>query len=145
MRTGPRDPLVEIALTLDPRVKATGRVRQVAPQADGATRTFQVKVAIEAPPEAMRLGSTVSGRIRLAAPSGTAIPATALTETKGHSAVWVFDRSSETVSLQPVEIAEYEGGDVLISRGLDTGDVVVTAGVQMLRPGQKVRLLGADR
>ena len=29
-----------------------------------------------------------------------------------------------------------------ISHGLEKGDVVVTAGVQMLRPGQKVRLLG---
>ena len=52
MRTGPRDPLVEIALTNDPTVRATGRVREVAPQADAATRTFQVKVGIIDPPEA---------------------------------------------------------------------------------------------
>ena len=31
IRTGPRDPVVEIALTDDPHVKATGRVREVAP------------------------------------------------------------------------------------------------------------------
>jgi hypothetical protein len=31
----------------------------------------------------------------------------------------------------------------VISQGLEPGDVVVTAGVQALHPGQKVRLLGA--
>ena len=66
MRAGPRDPVVQIALADDPEVQATGRVREVAPQADTATRTFPVKVAITDPPEAMRLGSTVTGSIRLA-------------------------------------------------------------------------------
>ena len=60
--SGPRDPEVEIAFSNDPQVKATGRVREIAPQADAATRTFQVKVGIADPPEAMRLGSTVTGR-----------------------------------------------------------------------------------
>jgi multidrug efflux pump subunit AcrA (membrane-fusion protein) len=58
IRTGPRDPVVEIALTNDPRVTATGRVREVAPQADPDTRTFQVKVGITNPPQDMQLGST---------------------------------------------------------------------------------------
>src|SRR5579883_1734249 len=66
-RQGGRDPEVEIALTEDPKVSATGRVREVAPQADAATRTFQVKVGVIDPPEAMRLGSTVTGRIKLSA------------------------------------------------------------------------------
>jgi RND family efflux transporter MFP subunit len=145
IRTGPRDPAVEIALTLDPRLKATGRVRQVAPQADSTTRTFQVKVAIDDPPEAMRLGSTVTGHIRLSPPPGTEVPASAFTETNGHPAVWVFDRPTGTVSLRGVDVAQYEATGVVVSRGLDAGDVVVTAGVQMLRPGQKVRLLGADQ
>jgi len=68
MRTGPRDPLVQIALANDPTVRATGRVREVAPQADATTRTFQFKVGIIDPPEGMELGSTVIGRIKLPAP-----------------------------------------------------------------------------
>ena len=56
IRTGPRDPLVQIALTNDPTVRATGRVREVAPQADATTRTWQVKVGIIDPPEGMRVG-----------------------------------------------------------------------------------------
>lgn len=143
IRTGPRDPKVEITLTDDPQVKATGRVREVAPQADSATRTFQVKVAITDPPEAMRLGSTVTGRIRLAPPPGMEIPASALTESDARPAVWVVDPQSRTVSLRAVGILRYDPASVVISQGLEAGELVVTAGVQTLRPGQKVRLLGA--
>jgi membrane fusion protein, multidrug efflux system len=145
IRTGPRDPTVEVALTMDPRIKAQGHVREVAPQADSTTRTFRVKVAIDHPPEALRLGSTVTGRIRLSPPPGTEVPATALTETDHHPTVWVVDPQSQTVSLRDVQVAQYASDSVLLSKGLETGDIVVTAGVQMLRPGQKVRLLGADK
>jgi membrane fusion protein, multidrug efflux system len=143
MRTGPQDPKVEIALSNDPQVKATGRVREIAPQADSATRTFQVKVGIDDPSEALRLGATVTGRIRLSAPPGVDVPASALTEADGRPAVWVVDPQNQTVSLRGVEVLRYDPGAVVISKGLETGEVVVTAGVQTLRPGQKVRLMGA--
>ena len=143
IRTGPRDPQVEIELGNDPQVKATGRVREVAPQSDSATRTFQVKVGIADPPDAMKLGDTVVGRIKLSAPPGVEVPASALTETGGRPAVWVVDPQSKTVSLRSVEVARYDQAEIVISKGLETGEFVVTAGVQTLRPGQKVRLLGA--
>ena len=143
IRNGPRDPLVEIALTNDPSVRATGRVREVSPQADATTRTWQVKVGIIDPPQAMQLGSTVTGSIKLAAPPGVELPASALTEANGQPAVWVVDPQSKTVSLREVDVSRYDPGSVVISKGLENGDVVVTAGVQMLHPGQIVRLLGA--
>ncbi len=142
IRTAPRDPMVAIALTDDPNVKVTGRVREVAPQADPTTRTYQVKVGLIDPPETIRLGATVSGRIRLAPPAGVEVPASALTETDGQPAVWVFDPQSQTVSLRSVEVVRHDPASVVVAQGLTTGDVVVTAGVQVLRPGQKVRLLG---
>jgi membrane fusion protein, multidrug efflux system len=144
IRTGPRDPVVEIALTNDPQVKASGRVREVAPQANAATRTFQVKVGIIDPPEALSLGSTVTGSIKLAAPSGVEVPASVLTETDGHPAVWVVDPQSQSVSLRNVDVLRYDPATVVVSQGLEAGEIVVTAGVQTLRPGQKVRLLGAQ-
>jgi membrane fusion protein, multidrug efflux system len=143
IRNGPRDPEVEITLSNDPQVKATGRVREVAPQADAATRTYQVKVGISNPPETMRLGATVVGRIRLTAPAGVEVPASTLTETEGRPAVWVVNPDTHTVSLRNVQVDRYDPSDVVISRGLERGELVVTAGVQTLRPGQKVRLLGA--
>src|SRR5208282_3934814 len=144
IRNGPpQDPQVDIALTNDPQVKATGRVREVSPQADAVTRTFQVKVGMTDPPAAMKLGDTVVGRVRLTAPPGVEVPASALTETEGRPAVWVVDPQNHTVSLRDVEVLRYDPATVVISQGLETGALVVTAGVQTLRPGQKVRLLGA--
>jgi membrane fusion protein, multidrug efflux system len=145
IRTGPRDAVVEITLTNDVNVKAIGRVREVAPQATAATRTFEVKVGLIDPPEAMRLGSTVTGSIRLAAPPGVEVPASALTEADGHPSVWVVDRREQTVSLRTVTILRYDAATVVISKGLERGDTVVTAGAQVLRPGQPVRLMEASR
>ena len=144
IRTGPRDPSVTIELTNDPTVKASGRVREVAPQADPATRTYQVKVGIIDPPEVMRLGATVTGRLTLPAPPGFEVPASALTQSGGRPAVWVVEPQGQTVSLREVDVVQYDPATVLISNGLQSGDVVVTAGVQTLRPGQKVRLLGVS-
>jgi len=141
VRTGPRDPVVQIALTNDPSVRATGRVREVSPQADPVTRTFQVKVGIIDPPPAMELGSTVTGSIKLPAPAGVEVPPGALTEADGRPAVWVVDPQSQTVSLRNVDVSRYDPAGVVISQGLDAGEIVVTAGVQTLHPGQKVRLL----
>jgi RND family efflux transporter MFP subunit len=142
IHTSPRDPVVQIALTNDPSVRATGRVREVSPQADPATRTFQVKIGIVDPPKALELGSTVTGSIALVAPSGLRVPPGALTEAGNRPAVWVVDPNSQTVSLRNVDVSRYDPADVVVSRGLDAGEIVVTAGVQTLHPGQKVRVLG---
>ena len=69
--------------------------------------------------------------------------ACAVKKKEGRKAVWVVETQSKTVSLRSVEVARYDQADIVISKGLETGEVVVTAGVQTLRPGQKVRLLGA--
>ncbi len=143
IRTGPREPVVQLALTNDPIVRATGRVREGAPQADPTTRTWQVKVGIINPPLAFALGSTVTGSIKLSPPAGAEVPPSALTEANGHPAVWVVDPPSQTVALRNVDVSRYDPASVLISQGLETGEIVVTAGVQVLHPGQKVRLVGA--
>jgi RND family efflux transporter MFP subunit len=143
MTSAPRDPVVNVVLTSDPQVRATGRVREVAPQADPVTRTFEVKVGLINPPEAMRLGSTVTGSIRLEGGAGIGIPNSALVSANRDPAVWVVDPRSGEVSLRNVEVERFDLAQVIVLRGLEPGDVIVTAGVQALRPGQKVRLLGA--
>lgn len=123
---------------------ANGRVREVAPQADPVTRTFEVKVGLDDPPAAMRLGATVTGRLMMDAGPVIEIPATALTQVDRKPAVWVVDPTSKTVSLRNVDVLRFDPAKVAISQGLDTGEIVVTAGVQALHPGQTVRLLGAE-
>ena len=60
-------------------------------------------------------------------------------------AVWVVDPKSLTVSLRNVEVARNDPATVVVSEGLDTGEIVVTAGIQALHPGQKTRLLDSAR
>jgi RND family efflux transporter MFP subunit len=143
LRSAPSDPLITVSLTDDAAVTASGRVREVAQQADPVTRTFEVKVGLTDPPAAMRLGSTVVGRMQLDAVPVIEIPASALTETDRQPAVWVVDPKSLTVSLRNVGVLRHDPATVAISEGLDTGDIVVTAGTQALHPGQKTRLLGS--
>ena len=144
IRSAPSDPQITVNLTDDPSVTASGRVREIAQQADPVTRTFAVKVGLTDPPPAMRLGATVTGRMEIESVPVMEIPATALTEFNRQPAVWIVDPSSRTVSIRNVDVLRYDPTRVAVSGGLDTGEVVVTAGVQALHPGQKVRLLGSE-
>jgi len=142
MSRGTTDADISIALSIDPAIVAKGRVREIAPQADAQTGTFRVRVGLSDPPAEMRLGSSVVGRVTLEGQAGMALPASALSRANGTPSVWVFDSASETVSPKPVEVAAFRASDVIVSGGIAPGDVVVTAGIQSLRPGQRVRLLG---
>lgn len=136
---GPND--LSVALAMDPAVSAFGRVREVSPRADPVTGTFAVRVRLIDPPPAMRLGSTVTGRMKLSSAPGIQVPATALVRADGKTAVWVVDKASGTVSLRNIVLGGADANNVQVASGLSAGDVVVTAGVQALRPGQKVRML----
>jgi RND family efflux transporter MFP subunit len=140
--TAPENPVIEVALTMDPRVRATGRVREVSPRADPVTGTFRVWVGLQDPPPGLRLGSTVTGRMEIGGGGLIEIPAPALTRTQEQPAVWVVDPQALTVALRPVEVVRFDPSRVLLGSGLEVGEIVVTAGVQALRPGQQVRLLG---
>ena len=144
LRVAPSDTEVTVSLADDPRTQAIGRVREVAPQADPVTRNFRVKVGLQSPPETMRLGSTVTGSASLPLAPVISIPASALTKFDNKPAVWVVDKSNQTVAIRTVEVKRHEPSSVVISNGLENGDIVVTAGVQALYPGRKVRLLGAS-
>jgi membrane fusion protein, multidrug efflux system len=145
LRSAPRDPSITISLTDDPTITTVGRVREISPQADPVTRTFEVKVGLTNPPDSMRLGSTVVGRMKLDAEPLIEVPASALTELDRRPAVWVVDPKKLTVSLRNVGVLRQTAATVAISHGLESGEIVVTAGVQALHPGQKTRLLEASR
>jgi RND family efflux transporter MFP subunit len=141
IRTAPADPQITVTLTEDPAVVANGRVREVAPQADPVTRTFEVRVGLTGPPADMRLGATVTGRMEVDQGEIIELPAAALTQHERQPAVWVVDPAEQTVALRTVDVLRFSPGTVVVSAGVDPGETVVTAGVQALHPGQKVRLL----
>lgn len=121
-----------------------GKIREVSPVADPATRTYTVKVSIPARPE-IRLGMTATVEMATKAASGAStlrVPLSALVQDKGATSVWVVDKGA--VQLRRVEVAGQSGNDILLSSGVQPGQTVVTAGVHLLKPGQKVRILTAD-
>ena len=132
---------VTVALVDDPKITAMGAVREVSPRADPVTGTFAVRVQLTDPPPLMRLGSTVTGRVKLDAAPTIQIPAAALTRAEGGTAVWVYDPEAGTVAARSITVAGSNETTVQVASGLNPGDIVVTAGVQALRPGQKVRPL----
>lgn len=121
-----------------------GRVREIAPMADAATRTYAARITLLDPPPGIALGMTAT--VRFAVPSAgpaLAVPLSALLREGEATYVWKVDRQAMTVERAPVQVAGVAGNDVLLGGGVQAGETIVTAGVHLLQPGQKVRLLDA--
>jgi RND family efflux transporter MFP subunit len=136
---------ITVTLVADPTVSAAATVREVAPRADPVTGTFRVRVRLVNPPPAMRLGSTVTGRVALARAPAIEVPPSAVTRKDRQASVFVVDARTGTVAPRPIEIRSSDPNRVEVASGLAPGDLVVVAGIQALRPGQKVRVLEAGR
>ncbi|RFO98431.1 efflux RND transporter periplasmic adaptor subunit [Rhodoferax lacus] len=118
------------------------KLREVAASADPVTRTYAVRAALDAKDD-LPLGSTVSVTPAALAHGDQAVvklPTSAIFRDGNASAVWVLDTANMTVKLTPVEIATADGNEVVLRSGLQPGMQVVSAGVHVLSPGQKVSL-----
>lgn len=140
LKTGDR---FNIVLQSAPSVATTADVREVAPQADNATRTRRVKLALDnAAPRAFRLGSTVNVTHEGASEDVLAIPQSAVLDENGKKSVWVVDAPSATVNLKPVELEPGLAGMAVVKSGVEAGARIVTAGIHSLKPGQKIKIDG---
>jgi RND family efflux transporter MFP subunit len=139
----PKNPTVTVELLSDPAIRTQGKVRYVSPQADPATRTYSVRVALPDAPAQMRLGASVTGSITLSQRQSVTLPSSALFDKGGKPAVWLVG-ADHTVALKPITVARYQDDRVVVASGLAPGEIVVTAGVQKLVPGEKVRLMEAN-
>ena len=128
---------VRLSLVADPAVTAMGRVREVSPSVDATTGTVRVTVGIESPPKEMALGSVVSGAVTLRGRSAFIVPWMALGDDNGRPAVWVM-QPDQTAAMKVVTVLAHETGRVVVGEGLAAGDMVITDGTKLLRPGQKV-------
>lgn len=117
-------------------------IREVAAAADAATRTFQIKADIGELPA--RLGQTATVLIELPQQSNVVrLPLSAVTELQGRTSVWLVDKNAQgvlSVKAQPIQVAGADGNTVVVAAGLAPGQVVVTAGVHVLSPGQQVKM-----
>ena len=121
---------------------ASASVREVAASADPVTRTFTVKVGLNGP-ETWPLGSTVTiapKALDRSGPSVIKLPTSALQHDGEKAAVWVLEKATMTVRLQPIAITTADGNEVVVSQGLEPGMQVVSVGAHVLNPGQKVTI-----
>ncbi len=123
-------------------VRGSGKIREIAGSADAASRTYAVRIALDTPAQAMRLGMTAAVTFQVPMDKREMIvPLSALVgEQVGKETVFVADRDTETVKMRSVGVAGVTDTGVRIVSGLSAGDIVVTGGVQFLRDGMKVRL-----
>lgn len=121
--------------------EARGRVREIAPVADPATRTYPVRVSLVDPPAGTALGMTATVVLRSPLQQALLIPLQAVLLEGASPQVWIYDQGS--VRRQPVQVGGVAGNDLVVTQGLKPGDTVVTAGVHLLKDGQKVRPMGA--
>lgn len=132
-------------LQVDPAIGTSGRVREIAPQADAATRTRRIRITLDDPPPAYRIGTTLTASPRRTAlasidVSRIDLPHSALLRADDRTFVWVVDEKALTVSRRPVEVASEAGGTLRIKNGIEVGERVVTAGVNSLTEGQQVKI-----
>ena len=157
---GPRDAVFAVpesmamALKVGQSMQATlistgqtlrGQVRELAASADPVTRTYAVKLALEAS-EGLPLGGTVNilaAQLPGSQKSVIKLPTSAMRQDGGGTAVWVLDVANMTVRSQSVQVGVVDGNEVVITSGLQPGQQVVSAGVHVLSPGQKVTIYTA--
>jgi RND family efflux transporter MFP subunit len=121
---------------------ASATVREVAASADPVTRTFTVKVGLSGP-EIWPIGSTATvapKALDRSGPSVIKLPTSALQHDGEKAAVWVLEKATMTVRLQPIAIATADGNEVVVAQGLEPGMQVVSVGAHVLNPGQKVTI-----
>jgi len=132
----------EVALQLDPTIRTSGVIREIAPEAEATTRTRRTKITLIDPPAAFRLGSVVTATAIVVAEPMILIPSSSVLRKDGKPNVWVVDAAAAKVSIRAIKIDGdiVEGGSVLIAKGISPGDRVVVAGAHKLVDGQAVRV-----
>jgi RND family efflux transporter MFP subunit len=135
--------VASVSLWSEPDKKYAARLREVAPSADPATRTYLAKFSLPDAGEAVSLGMTAT--LTLADPATERVarlPLSALFSEGGDPSLYVVDAAGE-VALKPVAVKSYETNCVVITGGVDEGARVVVLGVQKLDPAQKVRIVSS--
>lgn len=118
----------------------TAHVRDMAPAADPASRTYRVKLGLDAADARIRLGMIADVSLETSASAGAPVrlPATALFHQGEQPAVWVVRPSDMTLELRPVTVLRYSERNVLLSSGIKAGERVVMQGVHTVTVGEKV-------
>ncbi|WP_410174979.1 efflux RND transporter periplasmic adaptor subunit [Mycetohabitans endofungorum] len=151
-----------VTLTALPEQALTATLRELAPSADPASRTYRAKLTLDLPrgsADTVRLGMTA--RVAFQPDAARAVnhdivlPATALFHQNERPAVWVIRANAAsrdtgqsrdarkqdvgTLELRPVTVSHYTERTVVVSAGLTDGERVVLRGVHTVSAGEQVK------
>jgi RND family efflux transporter MFP subunit len=130
-------------------------VKEYTTEADPATQTYRVTLAMPAPQDVTILPG-MSATVTVSTPpilagagqEGYPLPLTAVpADGQGGFHVWIVepaDQGLQKVRKQPVSVGPMSKEYVLVTRGVTAEQRVVTAGAHLLEDGQRVRLLGTE-
>jgi RND family efflux transporter MFP subunit len=138
-----KDGTASVTLWSEPNRKYAAKLREIAPAADPATRTYLAKFSLLEADDRVSLGMTAT--LTLSDPETERVaklPLSALYSQGGEPSLYIVNDAGE-VTLKPVKVKAYESNDVVIIGGVDEGAKVVALGVQKLDAAQKVRVVAS--
>jgi RND family efflux transporter MFP subunit len=115
-------------------------LRELSPAADPASRTYAARLALSGDTSAVALGMSATAHVRGSALTRIQVPLTALHSREGKAKVWIVDPATVTVRSQAIETGAILDDGVVVEKGLQGGETIVTAGANLLREGQRVRM-----
>lgn len=121
-----------------PQFTTKARVREIGPLADSATRTHRVRMTLEDPPRAFRIGTMITASVTREIAPKILVPPRAVVDDDGKRWVWMLAKDGASVSRREVTISGSEGDKALVASGLAGGDRIVTVGVNSLHEGEAV-------
>ena len=133
-----------VSIWSEPKKRHVAKLRELAPSADPATRTYLAKFSMPGAGDEIQLGMTAT--LVLSDPASQRVarlPLSALFNQGEGPALYVADDRTGAITLKKVAVSAYESKDVLISDGVEEGAKVVIAGVQKLDPSQKVKVVSS--
>jgi RND family efflux transporter MFP subunit len=138
-----KDGVATVTLWSEPNRKYAARLREIAPSADPATRTYLAKFSLPEAGDNVELGMTAT--LTLADPQTERVarlPLSSLYSQGGDPSLYVVDDKGD-VTLRPVAVKSYETNNVVITGGVEEGAKIVVLGVQKLDRTQKVRVVSS--
>jgi RND family efflux transporter MFP subunit len=136
----PEGVVFQVASQLNPNISTTATVREIEPQAESTTRTRRARLTLAETPTAFRLGTAISVTLSSTIKPRIELPLSALQEVDGKPRIWVVDVQAQTVAPRDVSIISRSDSTVVVASGVKSGERIVTAGVNSLKPGQKVKV-----
>lgn len=138
---------VLVELWSQPGRRLPGTIRTISPAADGASRTFAARVAIDAAGASdVELGQSARVYVPTATTGeGLSLPLSAVQRgADGASAVWVVDTKTRKLVATPVKLGPMGEERVPVLSGLPRDAWVVAAGGHLLRAGELVAPVDRD-